>query len=128
MSGAPAGEAPAKSGKAAPVKDPYLDLAERIYVQLASRVYGTLAGSEQKKPDPKALAAFCYKLADAFEAASDETPRRLAEIEAVRKAAVKLDSVDLSSVFASSAADAATASAAKAAAAAAAPPAQPAKK
>ena len=130
MSGAPAGEAPAKPGHAAPVKDPYVDLAERIFVQLSSHVYGTPAGAEQKKPDPKALAAFCYKLADAFEAASNETPRRLAEIEAKNKAAVKLDQVDLSSVFASSSADAAAASAAKAKAAAAAPPApaQPAKK
>ena len=124
--------APAEGGggKAPAVKpkDPYVDLAERIYVQLASRVYGTLAGGDQKKPDPKALAAYCYKLADAFEAASDETPRRLAEIEAKNKAAVKLDQVDMSSVFASSTADATAASAAKAAAAAAAPPAAPAKK
>jgi len=87
-------------GPAIKPKDPYVDLAERIFVQLASRVYGTLAGGDQKKPDPKALAAFCYKLADAFEAASDETPRRLAEIVARDKAAVKLDQVDISSMFA----------------------------
>ena len=94
--------APAEgSGKAPAVKpkDPYVDLAERIFVQLSSRVFGTLAGGDQKKPDPKALAAFCFKLADAFEAASNETPRRMAEIEAANKAAVKLDQVDLSSVF-----------------------------
>jgi hypothetical protein len=29
-------------------KEPYVDLAERIFVQLSSRVYGTLAGSDQK--------------------------------------------------------------------------------
>ena len=112
------GGAPAKEGAAPAVKakDPYVDLAERIFVLLSSRVYGTLAGGEQKKPDPKALAAYCFKLADAFEAATNETPRRLAEIEAKNKAAVKLDQVDLSSVFASSTADAAKASAAKAAA------------
>ena len=92
-------EAPAKAG-AVKGKDPYVDLAERIFVQISSRVYGSLAGGEQKKPDPKALAAFCFKLADAFEAASDETPRRLAEIEARNKAAVKLDQVDISSMFA----------------------------
>lgn len=80
-------------------KDPYVDLAERIFVQLSSRVYGTLAGGDQKKPDPKALAAFCFKLADAFEKATDETPRRLAEIEAANKASVKLDQVDISSMF-----------------------------
>src|SRR5256885_16584727 len=97
---APAKEAPGpgKPGHV-PAKDPYVDLAERIFVNLAARVYGTLSGTEQKKPDPKALAAFCFKLVDAFELASNETPRRLAEIEARNKAAVKLDEVDLSSVF-----------------------------
>ena len=94
--------APAEgSGKAGAVKpkDPYVDLAERIYVQLSSRVFGTLAGGDQKKPDPKALAAFCFKLADAFEAATLETPRRRAEVEAANKAAVKLDQVDISAMF-----------------------------
>ena len=94
--------APAEGGKAAAVKpkDPYVDLAERIFVQLSSRVFGTLAGGDQKKPDPKALAAFCFKLADAFEAATLETPRRRAEVEAADKAAVKLDQVDISAMFA----------------------------
>ena len=91
-------EAPAK-GHAAPAKDPYVDLAEKIFINLAARVYGTLSGTEQKKPDPKALAAFCFKLADAFEQASNETPRRLAEIEAKNKASVKLDDIDMSSMF-----------------------------
>lgn len=92
-------EAPAKPGHAAPAKDPYVDLAERIFVNLAARVYGTLSGTDQKKPDPKALAAFSFKLADAFEQASNETPRRLAEIEAKNKASVKLDEIDMSSMF-----------------------------
>lgn len=92
-------EGPAKA-PAVKAKDPYVDLAERIFVQLSSRVYGSLAGGDQKKPDPKALAAFCFKLADAFEAASNETPRRLAEIVARDKAAVRLDQVDISSMFA----------------------------
>ncbi len=93
------GEAPASkaAAHAAPAKDPYVDLAERIYVNLAARVYGTLAGGDAKKPDPKALAAFCFKLADAFEQATNETPRKQAEIEARNKAAVKLDQVDVSS-------------------------------
>jgi hypothetical protein len=89
------GKAPAQ-----PDKDPYVELAERIYINLAARVYGTLAGGDAKKPDPKALAAFCFKLVDAFEQASNETPRRLAEIEAKNKASVKLDQVDISSMFA----------------------------
>ena len=91
-------EAPAKAA-AVPPKDAYVELAERIFVALAARVYGTLAGTEQRKPDPKALAAFSFKLADAFEEATNETPRKKAEIEARRKAAVKLDEVDLSGVL-----------------------------
>ena len=77
----------------------YIDLAEKIFIQLSSRVYGTLAGGDNKKPDPKALAAFSFKLADAFEQATKETDRMKASIEAANKAAVKLDEVDLSSVF-----------------------------
>jgi hypothetical protein len=80
-------------------RDPYVDLAERIFIQLSSRVYGTLAGSEQKKPDPKALAAFSFRLAEAFEQATRETDRIKAQLQAANKAAVKLDEVDLSDVF-----------------------------
>ena len=89
--------------KEAPPKDPYVDLAERIFIQLSSRVYGTLVGTDQKKPDPKALAAFSFKLADAFEQATKETDRMKAKIDAENKARVKLDEVDLSSVIAGSA-------------------------
>ena len=98
MSAPAPSNAPAKASAHDPQKA-YIDLAERIFVLLSSRVYGTLAGSEQKKPDPKALAAFSYKLADAFEQATKETDRMKASIEAANKAAVKLDEVDLSSVF-----------------------------
>ena len=62
-------------------------------------MYGTLAGSDQRKPDPKALAAYSFKLAEAFEQAYKETDRVKAALEAANKAAVKLDEVDLSSVF-----------------------------
>ncbi|HEV3008361.1 MAG TPA: hypothetical protein VGX52_04950 [Burkholderiales bacterium] len=95
---APSKDAPAKAGAHEPQKA-YIDLAERIFVQLSSRVYGTLAGADQKKPDPKALAAFSFRLAEAFEQATKETDRMRASIEAANKAAVKLDEVDLSSVF-----------------------------
>jgi hypothetical protein len=92
--------APSKDAKAsAAPQEAYIQLAERIFVQLSSRVYGTLASSEAKKPDPKALAAFSFKLAEAFEQATKETDRMKASIEAANKAAVKLDEVDLSSVF-----------------------------
>jgi hypothetical protein len=98
-------DAPAQASAAKDMshKDPYIDLAERIFVQLSSRVYGTLAGSDAKKPDPKALAAFSFKLADAFEQATRETDRMKAKIEAASRAAVKLDDVDLSHVFQSTA-------------------------
>jgi hypothetical protein len=99
----PSKDAQASGAKDMSVKDPYVDLAERIFVQLSSRVYGTLAGAETKKPDPKALAAFSFRLADAFEQAARETDRVKAKIEAASKAAVKLDEVDLSHVFQSSA-------------------------
>ena len=91
--------APAKDSKAPPA-DLVAELAEKIYIQLAARVYGNLAGGDVKKPDPKALAAYSYKLAEAFEQASKETDRAKARIEAENKAKVKLDEVDLSSVFA----------------------------
>jgi hypothetical protein len=94
---APAKEPAAKGAAAA--ADPLHELAEKIYIGLAARVYGTLAGTEQRKPDPKALAAFSFKLAEAFEQAYRETDRVKAALEAANKAAVKLDEVDLSSVF-----------------------------
>ena len=94
---APAKDAPPRQSSA---QERYIELAERIYVQLASRVYGTISGQDVKKPDPKALAAFSFKLAEAFEQATRETDRVRASIGAANKAAVKLDEVDLSSVFA----------------------------
>ena len=100
MSAPAPSNAPAKPSAGHDPQKAYIDLAERIFVLLSSRVYGTLAGSpDQKKPDPKALAAFSFKLADAFEQATRETDRMKASIEAANKAAVKLDEVDLSSVF-----------------------------
>jgi hypothetical protein len=90
--------------KTPPAADPilaYVALAEKLFVGLAARVYSAPSAPDQKKPDPKILAAMCFKMADAFEAASKETDRAKAIIEARNKAAVKLDDVDLSGVFAS---------------------------
>jgi hypothetical protein len=103
MSGGGGGPGPVKEAQAGAAREAYIDLAERIYVNLAARVYGTLSGTDQKKPDPKALAAFSFKLADAFEQATRETDRMKARIDAENKAKVKLDEVDLSSVIAGSA-------------------------
>src|SRR5262245_1894934 len=96
------GGAPAKDPKAPTGKDPeaaYVELAEKIFIQLAANVYGTLASGDVKKPDPKALALFAFKLADAFEHSIGETDRMKAKIEAENKAKVKLDEVDLSGVI-----------------------------
>ena len=86
----------------ADTKDPNLELAREIYIGMATRVYSAPSSPEQKKPDPKALAAMCFRLAEAFDAASRETPKVKAALEAASKAAVKLDEVDLSGVFKSS--------------------------
>lgn len=98
--------APAKEGAPkgvpAPATDPFYQLAEKIFVGLAARVYGTLAGTDQRKPDPKALATYSFKLAEAFEQAYKETDRVKAALEAASRAAVKLDEVDLSGVLQSS--------------------------
>lgn len=91
-----------KKPAAGPAKDAYVDLAERIFVNLAARIYSAPAVPDQKKPDPKTLAAMCFKMAEAFEAATKETDRAKAASEIANKAAVTLDQVDLSSVFASS--------------------------
>jgi hypothetical protein len=84
-------------------KEPYVDLAERIFVNLAARIYSTPSAPDQKKPDPKTLAVMSFKMAEAFEAATKETDRAKAATEVANKAAVKLDDVDLSGVFASTA-------------------------
>ena len=95
--------APEKPAAAQAAADPlaaYTALAERLFIGLAARVYSSAA---EKKPDPKMLAAMCFKMADAFEQAARETDRAKAIIEARNKASVKLDEVDLSGVFASTA-------------------------
>jgi len=92
--------APAEKKPAGPAaKDPYVDLAERIFIGLAVRVYGSPSAPDQKKPDPKTLATMSFKMAEAFEAATKETDRAKAAIEIASKAAVKLDEVDISSMF-----------------------------
>ena len=80
-------------------KDPNLELARELFIGLAQRVYSAPASPEHKKPDPKALATLCFRLAEGFAAAASETPKVKAALEAASKAAVKLDEVDLTSVF-----------------------------
>ena len=85
-----------KQASAAAARDPYIELAEKIFVGLAARIY---SAPSEKKPDPKALAAYSFKLAEAFEQASKETDRAKAASDIANKAAVRLDEVDLTSVF-----------------------------
>jgi hypothetical protein len=80
-----------KSALAAAFQDPNLELARAIFIGMAQRIYSAPSTPEQKKPDPKALATLCFRLA--------ETPKVKAALEAASKAAVKLDEVDLSHVF-----------------------------
>ena len=80
-------------------KDPNLELARALFIGMAQRIYSAPASAEQKKPEPKALATLCFRLAEAFEAASLETPKVRAAVEAATKAAVKLEEVDLSQVI-----------------------------
>jgi len=83
--------APAKPAAAAAV-DPIEALAEKLYVQMCGRIYGA-AG---EKPQPKAVAQLCFKLAEAFISANYEfNPHAIAEREAKNKASVKLDSVNI---------------------------------
>jgi hypothetical protein len=93
--------APEKAPAAADPILAYVTLAEKLFIGLAARVYSAPSAPDQKKPDPKILAAMCFKMADAFEAATNETDRARAIIEAKNKAAVKLDDIDMSGVFAS---------------------------
>ena len=92
-------EKKAAADAAEALKDPNLELARAIFIGMAQRVYSAPSSPEQKKPDPKALAALCFRLAEAFDAASRETPKVKAALEAANKAAVKLDEVDISSMF-----------------------------
>ena len=90
---APAKEAAAPASSA----EAYRELALRIYVQLSANIYST---GTQNKPDPKALAAFSFKLAEAFEAAEQETDRGKAAAAKEAKEKVDLNKIDMSGMFA----------------------------
>ena len=55
--------APAAGGPALP-QDPVKDLAVQIYIELAGHSYA--GGTQDKQPEPKALAILSFKLAEAF--------------------------------------------------------------
>jgi len=79
--------------------DPNAELARELFISLAARIYAAPPNPEHKKPDPKAVATLCFRLAEAFDAASRETPRMKAAMAAASKASVKIGDVDLTSVF-----------------------------
>ena len=77
----------------APARDPTEEVALQIYVQLCGQVYSA-TGTE--KPQPKALVALSFKLAEAFETGNLEfNPVARAAREAKDKAAVTLDTVQI---------------------------------
>ncbi|HZN86500.1 MAG TPA: hypothetical protein VFB53_06915 [Burkholderiales bacterium] len=83
--------APQKPAAAAP-HDPIQEMAEKLYVALCARVYSA-AG---EKPQPKAVAQLCFKLAETFQAANYEfNPTAVAARAAKDKASVSLDSVNI---------------------------------
>lgn len=83
--------APQKPAPAAP-HDPIQEMAEKLYVALCARVYS----ASGDKPQPKAVAQLCFKLAETFQAANYEfNPTAVAERAAKAKASVNLDSVNI---------------------------------
>jgi hypothetical protein len=83
--------APQKPAAAAP-HDPIQEMAEKLYIALCARVYSATG----EKPQPKAVAQLCFKLAETFQAANYEfNPTAVAARVAKDKASVNLDSVNI---------------------------------
>ena len=83
--------APQKPAPAAP-HDPIQEMAEKLYIALCARVYS----ASGEKPQPKAVAQLCFKLAENFQAANFEfNPTAIAARAAKEKATVNLDSVQI---------------------------------
>jgi len=77
---------------AAVAHDPIQDMAEKLFVALCARVYS----ASGEKPQPKAVAQLCFKLAETFQAANYEfNPTAVAARLAKDKASVNLDSVNI---------------------------------
>ena len=83
--GAPAPAAPA--GKA---EDPLKVLGEKIFIELAGQIYSNFG--PEKRPDPKAIAKFSLKLAEAYFEGYREVNQ--AALEAAAKAS-KFTAADL---------------------------------
>lgn len=58
------GSAPAPAAAPGKAEDPLKVLGEKIYIQLAANIYASFGA--EKRPDPKAVAKFSLKLAEAY--------------------------------------------------------------
>ena len=93
MSEGHAAPAPAAKPAAAPPVDPVEDLARKIFIELSGHVYSRAEGG---KPEPKAVVAISFKLAEAFIAGNFEfnTAARAAR-EAKAKASVDVSKIEI---------------------------------
>ena len=87
--------APAPAGKpaAAPAVDPVEELAKQIFIELSGHVYSRTEGA---KPEPKAVVAISFKLAETFLAGNLEfntAARQRAEAKA--KASVDVSKIEI---------------------------------
>lgn len=86
-------------GAAASFEERYSQLAFQLFAGLAARAYADVGVAERKRPDPGQLAAFSFKLADAFLEAEKQTDRAKASAAVAAKAGVQMKDVDLTSLF-----------------------------
>jgi hypothetical protein len=90
MSGPPA----AGGGAAQPPVDHTEELAKKLFVELCGHIYSAPGGTEQGKPQPKAVVAMCFKLAEAFVAGNFE----FNSVARAAREAKERSSVDISKV------------------------------
>ncbi|MBI1942917.1 MAG: hypothetical protein HYS35_04555 [Betaproteobacteria bacterium] len=84
---------PAAKPGAAPAVDVVEELAKQIFVQLSGHVYSRADGA---KPDPKAVVAMSFKLAEAFIAGNFEFNTAARERrEAKAKASVDVSKIEI---------------------------------
>jgi hypothetical protein len=92
MSGAPA---PAQGAQAAPV-DHAEELAKKLYIELCGHIYSAPGGAEQGKPQPKAVVAMSFKLAEAFIAGNLEfNSAAIAARDAKARSSVDISKVEI---------------------------------
>lgn len=90
------GPSAAGGGAAPPPVDHTEELAKKLYVELCGHIYSAPGGAERGKPQPKAVVAMCFKLAEAFVAGNFEfnSVARAAR-EAKDKSSVDISKVEI---------------------------------